>query len=136
MAISSEMNAAASVTRRSSEVRHSMAFFVEALVVLAFLMLALAVFAKLFSTAQVTGIAATRLSEAVTLATNRAEEFSADPTGVPTQTEVDGLVTDCVVTPQERAGGTLYDATITVRDGKREIYTIQTTRYVTRGEAQ
>ena len=134
MAISNEMNAGSAAPQRSRNARHSMAFFVEALVVLAFLMLAIAVFAQLFAGAQVEGIRATHLSEAVTLATNRAEEFSADPTGVQTSTQEDGLTVTCEVTPTKRDAGTLYEAVITVNDGKADIYTISTSRYVSGGD--
>lgn len=128
MAISSEMNTSGGSRARSG--RHGMAFLFEALVVLAVLMLSLAVFVTLFSSAQIEGRQATQLSQAVLLATNRAEEFSADPTGVQERTTEDGLTVTCDVTETNRDDGILYDATITVSEGETELYVLSTARYV------
>lgn len=134
MAVSNEMSSN-KLTRGRSGSRHNTAFLVEALVVLAFLMVSLAVFVQLFSKAQLEGLSANRLSEAVLIATNRAEEFSANPTAVPEQTNEEDLVVRCDVTPTKRDAGTLYDATITVLDGNEEVYTLHTSRYVATASA-
>lgn len=134
MAISNEM-ASATGKQRSSGHR-GIAFLIEALVVLAFLMISLAVFVKLFSAAQLEARSSTRMSQAVQLATNQAEEFSADPTHVDTEKELDGLKLTCEVKPTKHAAGTLYEATITVHDeqyGQQNIYTLATSRYVSNG---
>lgn len=113
--------------------RRGFAFLIEALIVLAFLMACLAVFVRLFSAAQLEGLAATRLSEAVVVATNRAEEFSANPTNTSgTKTEND-LRVDCKVKKEPSDAGTLFKATITVHDernGDVELFSLETSRYV------
>lgn len=128
MAISNEMS---STTRTRSGARHGMAFFVEALVIMAFLMMSLAVFVQLFATAQLEGASANRLSEAVLVATNRAEEFSADPVAVQASTTEGDFEVTCDVTPTTRAGGTYYEATIHVLADGEQVYELQTARYVT-----
>ena len=121
MAISNEM-AAAGGKQRSGGHRG-----------IAFLMLSLAVFVKLFSGAQLEARSSNRMSEAVQFATNQAEEFSADPVHASGEKEEDGLRLTCEVKPSKRAAGTLYEATITIHDeryGQRGIYTLTTSRYV------
>ena len=132
MAVSNEMG---SGINRQSISQRGMAFLVEALVILAFLMFSLAVFVRLFVGAQLEGVAATRKSEAVLLATNVAEEFSANPTGVVAQSETDGLDVVCDVEPQKREAGTLYRATIVVSHEGEEVYRLLTSRYVSGGDA-
>ena len=135
MAISSEMATGGGGKQRSGGHR-GIAFLIEALVVLAFLMISLAVFVKLFSSAQLEARSSNRMSEAVQLATNRAEEFSCDPTHAAGEKEEDGLRLTCEVTPTKRAAGILYEATITVHDDRYEqqgIYTLVTSRYVSNG---
>lgn len=129
MAISREMSVN-DASRQRSKGRRGMAFFIEALVVLAFLMISLAVFVKLFSSSQLEARNANRKSEAVQLATNCAEVFSASPTTTPSTSELDGLVATCTVTPTKQASGTLFEATIVVRDGDAEVYKLDTSRYV------
>ena len=131
MAISNEMTAAGGKQRSGGH--RGIAFLIEALVVLAFLMLSLAVFVKLFASAQLEARSSTRMSQAVQLATNQAEEFSADPVHASGEKEEDGLRLTCEVKPSKRAAGTLYEATITIHDeryGQRGIYTLTTSRYV------
>ncbi len=131
MAISNEM--AAANGKQRSQGHRGAAFLIEALVVLAFLMISLAVFVKLFAAAQLEARSSTRMSEAVQLATNQAEEFSADPAHASTEKELNGLRLTCEVKPTKRAAGTLYEATITVNDeqhGEQGIYTLATSRYV------
>lgn len=128
MAISSEMTAQGASNR--SQGHRGTAFLIEALVVLAFLMVALAVFVQLFTKAQIQGVKANQLSQAVLIATNYAEEFCADPTGVGAQVEKDGLVATCKVSEDKHTAGTLYDATIEVSDGTQTVYTLHTSRYV------
>lgn len=136
MAISSEMNKqplGQTDGRSRRQTRRGTAFLIEALVVLAFLMMSLAVFVQLFSSAQLEGLHANRVSQAVIAATNCAERFSADPTGVARNTTADGLEVTCDVASTQHAGGILYEATIVVRDSTdadEELYTLQTSRYV------
>lgn len=127
MAVSDEMN---SVVRKHTETRSGVAFLIEALVVLAFLMFALAVFVQLFSKAQLEGLRAKQLSEAVQVATVRAEEFSANPKGTSGTTAEGDYTVTCDVVPTPHAGGTLYDATIRVRKDDTQLYELKTSRYV------
>ena len=117
---------------RQTPVR-GVAFLIEALVILAFLMASMAVFAKLFAAAQLEGLAATHLSQAVIAATNRAEEFSANPTKGFEPQSSDGLRTVTEVEEIQHGAGKLYNATIIVYDestGGDEIYRLETARYV------
>jgi type II secretory pathway pseudopilin PulG len=133
MAISSEINSTQTTQRRPIE--HGRSFLIESLIVLGFLMASLAVFAQIFSGAQIEAVRARQLSQAVQLATNCAERFSADPTSVPAKYEEGGLVVTCVVEPTPNGdAGTLYEASITVRDAtgatEEEVYALHTSRYV------
>lgn len=137
MAISREFGTQ-TTSRNSGSTHRGMAFLIEALVVLAFLMLSLAVFVKLFSSAQLEGFRANRQSQAIIMASNTAEVFSADPTKVESSMTTDGLTTTCDVEAVQHEAGTLYNATITVCDGELELYVLRTARYVsnTSGGAQ
>ncbi len=130
MAVSSEMTAQGASNR--SQGHRGTAFLIEALVVLAFLMVALAVFVQLFSKAQIQGVKANQLSQAVLIATNYAEEFSANPSKVEAQKEKDGLTATCKINEDKHTAGTLYDATIEVSDGTQTVYTLHTSRYVSK----
>jgi hypothetical protein len=127
MAVSDEFNAN---IRPRADRRRGMAFLIEALFVLGFLMFALAIFVQLFSRAQIEGLKANQLSEAVLVATNCAEEFSANPQGAEgTKTQGDFEVV-CTVTPTKRANGVLYEATIQVMSKSAQVYELHTARYV------
>ena len=136
MAISTDLKSVeARTTRRflRNQNRRGFAFLIEALIVLAFLMGCLAVFVRLFSAAQLEGLAATRLSEAVVVATNRAEEFSANPTNTSGATTENDLRVECKVKKEPGKGGTLFKATIVVHDernGDAEIFSLETSRYM------
>lgn len=101
---------------------HGTAFLVEALVLLAFLTAALAVFAQLFASARTEAARGAELSEAVAIAQNAAERFAAaaDPAALDGATTATGpqtgnayyLVID--IEPTEQAAGTLWTATIYV----------------------
>lgn len=134
MAISSEFNGTSRTPtrrplRRSN--RRGTAFLLEALIVLAFLMGSFAVFVRLFASAQLEAVDARRLSEAVLAATNRAEEFSADPHD-DSETLVGEMRVTCDVTGEQRGSGVLWHATIRVTDERddEEIYSLETARYV------
>lgn len=113
------------------------AYLVEAMVLLAFLVAALAVCSALFAQSLSTAREQSRLERAVAVATDTAERFSADPSDpegcIPDDT--DGLDVACDVTPEQNAAGTLYEATITVSDGGQQVYTLTTARYVEGGAA-
>lgn len=129
MAISNEFGTQ-TTSRSIGSAHRGMAFLIEALVVLAFLMMSLAVFVRLFSSAQLEGIQSNRRSQAIMMATNTAEVFSANPTEVERVLTADGLTTTCDVEAVPHDAGTLYNATITVSDGEAELYVLRTARYV------
>lgn len=131
MAISDEMNA---TTRVRETRRRGAAFLFEAIVTLAFLMAALAIFVQLFSSAQLEGLRANQLSDAVIVASNRAEEFSADPTGTQGTTTEGSFEVTCTVTPTKQATGTYYDAVIEVFSKGEQVYELHTARYVSDAE--
>lgn len=99
---------------------HGTAFLIEALVLVAFLMAALAVVLSLFASARAEEARAARLSEAVTLAQNAAEAFAATDEPVSRVRQEAGAQTGDLyvvavdVAAEERATGTLYTATISV----------------------
>lgn len=103
-------------------VRHSTAFIVEAMVLLVFLVLALAMTTKMTIGARSDAALASDLSRAVALAQNTAEEFSADPVGFAAGPAViregeGGLRAQCTVEAEQRAAGTMYTAHIVVTGG-------------------
>ena len=136
MAVSTDLKNVKAQSRRRSlrnQNRRGFAFLIEALIVLAFLMGCLAVFVRLFSAAQLEGLASTRLSEAVVVATNRAEEFSANPTNTGSAKTENGLRVECEVKKEPGKAGTLFKATITVHDernGDAELFSLETSRYM------
>lgn len=108
-------------------------FVIEALVLLVFLMAALAIFMQLFSGAAREAVQNRSLEHAIVLASNTAESFSAAPaTAVPSSTDGDYTVT-CEITPEKTAAGTLYHAKIDVSENGTDVYSLETSRYVSGG---
>lgn len=128
MAVSNDMLTQETKSERSS--RRSVAFLVESMFVLALLMVFTALFIQIFSSAQLEGRGAHYLSKAVVAATNRAEQFSADPSSAPAVSTEGDLEVRCDVDTIEHEGGDLYNATITVEHNGEIIYTLHTARYV------
>lgn len=103
---------------RMSEASHGTAFIVEAMLLLFFLVIALAMTTQMTMESRAQAAQAAELSQAVTLAQNTAEEFAAQPeefakTGT-TVREKNELKAECTVTQEKRAHGTMYTATITI----------------------
>lgn len=115
---------------------HGTAFLVEALVLVAFIALSVAVFMQLFQEAHALGGQNQELGIAINAASNVAEEFAADPTAVSEVSQANGYTVHCDVDADDLAGGTLYHATIYVDDpaGGQAVYTINTARYVSEVE--
>ena len=128
---------------------HGGAFIVESLVLLVFLMAALAVAIQLMGEAHQHGADADRLSSAIILASNDAEAFAANPTpddaassfaavdgDLVEATEVDAPADGNVyevsrtVDARDEAAGTLYEARITVTCDGETVYELATSRYV------
>lgn len=118
---------------------HGKAFLVEALVLLVFLVASLSILVALFVQARTEADEGERLSQAVQLAQNAAEEFAADPAGSQgLAIEDGGLVTTVQVGEEAHESGSLLNATVTVVDEEgggsieagEEIYRLDTARYV------
>ncbi len=110
--------------------RRGMAFIVEALLLLAFLVACLAVFMQLLGASGHLSQDATQLDAAVQAASNAAEQFSADPTSLASEQTVKGLSVKADTWSEESGTGTLYHATITVSDGNgEEVYQLTTAKY-------
>ena len=123
-------------TMRSLPSWSGMAFLVEAMLLLVFLIGSMAVFTQLFAHAVDRSESSRVLTEAVAAAENAAERFAAAPASAPAQVRDGNMLVKGDVADEKTAGGTLYNATITVyRDGQDEpVYTIQTARYSSEGE--
>lgn len=124
-------------TRKASW--HGKAFLVEALVLLVFLVASLSILVSLFVQARTEADEGERLSQAVQLAQNAAEEFAADPAGAQgLALQDDGLVATVQVGEDPHESGLLLNATVTVVDEEgggsiaagEEIYRLDTARYV------
>lgn len=136
-----------SVTEQTSNVRFASAenggrsvwagaaFVVEALLLLAFLAGSIAVMMSIFAYAEERGLENHRITEAIILAENTAEEFNASPQTPPQINQTDELVAICTVTTAQTDVGTLYDATIVITDREtdEEVYTMKSVRYVSEG---
>lgn len=127
--------------RRSG--RSAASFVVEALVLLVFLAACMAVFTQLFSGAATLAKSSERLSDAVMVAKDAAEEFSSAPAAVESGQPVgltviengkDGFDVACDVTSDKTDAGTLYRAHITVSDSQGVAYELDATRYVSEVE--
>lgn len=132
MAFDSNM-AARRLRNNGSDVRgkRGMAFIVEALVLLFFLVLAVTVFVQLLGGAVVRSQQATDLENAVQIAQDAAEAFAADPQSF--QPEDQGIyVVDADIERTATSAGTLYRATIKVGKNGEEgsVYELSTARYV------
>ena len=146
---------------RSRRPWHGAAFIVESLVLLAFLMTALAIMAQLMGAAHERAVEAQRLSNAIVLASNEAEAFAASPDDADTESAfelVDGQLASVegagaggdagsagrsglyrverVVEMQDEPAGTLYVARITVSCDGEDVYALDTSRYVPDTEVQ
>ena len=121
-------------TRASRPAWANVAFIVEAMVLLVFLIASLAVFMQLFSAALERSEQGGTTTEAVAVASATAERFAADPQSVPSAAEYDDLVVTCDVKPEARDRGVVYHADIAVypKDEPSEdaVYTISTSVYV------
>lgn len=106
----------------------------EAMLMTAALVWALALFMRLVSFSMTTSDDSRRLSRAVTMATTLAEEFSANPTSVPSpmHDEAEGLVATCDTEAVPSGAGAMYHARIQVstESGDCEVFSIASSQYV------
>ena len=106
--------------------RGNRAFIIETLVLFVFL----AVIVRLYVGSAIVAQNSLDLERAVASAGNIAERFSADPLATNLDITNDKLAVTCEVTPESMTGGTLYRAHITATVDDVEVYTLDTTRYV------
>lgn len=90
----------------------NVAFLVEAMLLLVFVMGSMAVCTQLFGQAVERGLQSERLSQAIAAVTDRAELFAANPQAAQGVAREGGLVVVCAVSDEARPGGTFYHATI------------------------
>lgn len=110
--------------------RTGRAFIIEALILFAFLIASLAVITQVF-VASVSESAYSRdLEHAITIASNTAERFSANPLSDELNYSQDGLTVTCEVDSQPTGAGTLYIAHIIVYNDRGAFFDVDTTRYV------
>ena len=97
------------------------------------------IFTQLFSRATAAADQSTQLCQAVNVAEDAAEEFSADPARVAAGEKVgDGVAVNvrhgykvsCKISQDKRSAGTLWRAHITVSDSQGKLYSLDTSRYV------
>lgn len=126
-------------TREKRSSWSSVAFIVESILLLVFLVASLAVLTKVFSASLTRSVESRTLDAATIAATSIAEHFTADPTGVDEQTQLGDLLIVCDVTDEPREAGTMHQALISVYDmgpnnTGEPVYTLTTTCYE-RGES-
>lgn len=109
--------------------RAGTAFVVESLLMLVFLLASLAVLLQLFFGSAARGTDGKTLQQAVVVAQNEAERFSADPTGVDRSLQENGFLVTCDVTSESTGAGVLYHASISVSKDGSEVYGLATARY-------
>ena len=124
-------------SKRGSTSWTSVAFIVESMLLLVFLIGSLAVLTQVFSTSLNRSVESRTLDAATIAAGSIAEHFIANPEDVQEETLLGDLRIECDTTEERHVGGTLYKATITVYDVTldKAIYTLDTSRYVS-GEAK
>ena len=123
----------------SRRIRSTTAFVVATLVLLVVLAASICIFTQLFSRATAAADQSTQLCQAVNVAEDAAEEFSADPARVAAGEKVgDGVAVkgrhgykvSCKISQDKRSAGTLWRAHITVSDSQGKLYSLDTSRYV------
>lgn len=112
----------------------SVAFIVESILLLVFLVASLAVLTRVFTASLNKSVESRTLDAATIAATSIAEHFAADPAGIAETTALGDLIVTCDVTEDERENGIMYRARIDVYDvagetGGEPIYSIETARY-------
>lgn len=113
-----------------------MAFIVEAMVLLLFLVAALAVFVQMFAYGLTSSRESEDLTNAVAAATQTAEHFAANPASVEEVSQYGDLAVVCEVTPERHDNGTLFRAQITVYHNQAEAETALAERRAAEAEAE
>lgn len=128
------------------------AFILESLLLIVFFIASFAIILMLLSTSYAKGQQAEEITNAVMLASQDAETFALDPTSTPEpkhyamgssgemneKSSYDPSVVYTVVrnvSTEETGAGILYKAHITVNYGSKEVYAIDTAKYVANSES-
>ena len=116
----------------------SIAFIVESILLLVFLVGSLAVLTQVFTLSLNRSVESRTLDAATIAASTIAEHFAADPSDVVDEVQLGDLRVTCQVTEEPHDNGTLYSAHIEVYDltgssGGGPVYSLDTARYETRG---
>ena len=116
----------------------SVAFIVESILLLVFLVGSLAVLTQVFTLSLNRSVESRTLDAATIAASTIAEHFAADPSDVVDEVKLGDLKITCQVTEEPRANGTMYLAHIDVYDltgssGDAPVYSLDTARYRTEG---
>lgn len=129
--------------------RSNTAFLVESIVLLFFLVAALAIFTQMFGSSINNSFKASQLSAATEVAQSAAEEFCSNPEAVAQGQAIgagiaakgtDQFKVTCDTETQNQGSGILYQATITVSEktaseGEDPVYSLDVSRYVPGGAA-
>lgn len=107
-----------------------LAFVVEAILLLVFLIGAMALFTNLFASSVKRCDESQALTVAVAVASDTAERFAANPDSVPQSAIASDMVVTCDVADDKREDGVFRVATITVYDpDEQPVYTLTTAVY-------
>ena len=110
---------------------HGVAFFVEAIILMVFLVATMAVFTNLLVSSQVRGADTSVLTNAIVVTENEAEAFAAHPEAGTTTVKQGNLTITRTVEAVEGEGGTLYRAElVTTNQSGIQIYSLTTSKYV------
>lgn len=115
-------------SRLTSKVRST--FMVEALLLLACVIILLAVTVVLFAFASENATKAQRIQESADIAQNAAEQFAADPAQMPVALDVDNYRVRCDIDEEETESGLLYNANIIVIHDDEEMCSLRVSKYV------
>lgn len=111
-------------------------FMVEALLLLACVIILLAVTITLFAFASETSTKAQRIQESADIAQNSAEQFAANPAGMPEILEVGDYTVRCDVDREETESGLLYNANVIVMYGVEDMCSLEVSKYMPGQRAQ
>ena len=120
--------------RNSSQTRqpwHGVAFLVEAIILMMFLVATMAVFTNLLMGSQALSSNTHELTAAIVATANEAESFATHPSEGGTTATRDGFTITCTTEAIPQAGGMLYVAhLVTENAAGQEVYQLTTSKYV------
>lgn len=105
-------------------------FLVEALLLLACVIILLAVTVVLFAFASQTSTKAQRMQESADIAQNAAEQFAANPAKMPVALDAGDYMVRCDIDEEETETGLLYNANVIVTYDAEEMCSLQVSKYV------